>query len=152
MMRRLFFRPGWSNMPHPFRLQVLRRVRDTAGNVAPALAIAILPLMFTVGSAVDYGRYVQRRTEVANALDSAVIAAAVRPDVTVEEAGTIIRGMLSTNLHVDAEWEVANVAVTEEEVSATFRQSVPTTFMSLAGVSEMGLAVSAEARRPGGAP
>ncbi|HUG60644.1 MAG TPA: TadE/TadG family type IV pilus assembly protein, partial [Methylomirabilota bacterium] len=128
----------------------LKRILDRSGSVAPIVALTALPLMLSVGSAIDFGRYISRETEVQNALDSAVIAAAVKKDVTVAEAGDIIHKMLEVNLMGAPDWEVASVVVTDEFVEATFREPLPTTFMQLAGVEKMNIEVSAGARRPEG--
>src|SRR5262245_56942750 len=52
------------------------RQRDD-GHVAVTFALTLVPLLLSVGAAVDYSRGNQARTSLAAALDSAVLAAAI---------------------------------------------------------------------------
>ncbi len=49
--------------------------RDERGNVAMTFALALLPLSFFVSASIDFARLNDRKSEVQNAVDSAVLAA-----------------------------------------------------------------------------
>jgi hypothetical protein len=49
---------------------------DTAGNVTIITALIMIPLMLCAGAGLDYNRYVNARTDLQGALDSATLASA----------------------------------------------------------------------------
>ena len=49
---------------------------DTAGMIAPVVALSLIPIMTAVGAAIDYSRANNIRSKLQGALDSALLAAA----------------------------------------------------------------------------
>lgn len=56
-----------------------RFLRDRSANVAVIFAIALIPLLGAVGSAVDYTIASNQRMKMQTALDSAVLAGVLEP-------------------------------------------------------------------------
>lgn len=50
-------------------------LRNTKGNIAAIFTVSLFPILATVGSAVDYSMYVNKRAKVAQAVDAAILAA-----------------------------------------------------------------------------
>lgn len=62
--------------PTTLRRLARRVVMDRRGSMAILFGIFLLPLIALAGGAIDYGRAIQDRTRINNALDAAVIVAA----------------------------------------------------------------------------
>lgn len=62
--------------PFDLRRKYARFLSATNGNVAMIFGLIIVPIMLTMGAAVDYGRATQMRTRLQTAVDSAALAAA----------------------------------------------------------------------------
>ena len=61
---------------HLVRRLLTQFVRNRAGNVAQLFGLAILPVIFAAGAAVDYTTASDKRTKLQAALDEAVLAGA----------------------------------------------------------------------------
>ena len=76
-------------------MQVVRFLRDRRGGVAPLLALSMIPIVGAVGSAVDYSRAAAIRSELQNAMDSALLAAATGdPSVRMQELSSSPPGLM----------------------------------------------------------
>ncbi len=124
--------------------------KDCRGNVTVVFAFALLASALAVGAAVDYGRFVTARTDLAAAVDAAVLQVG-SSDITDRSrlqalASTVLRHnfMESSHGHI-TEMRSALSARARSNLTAT--AEFKTSFMSLAGLTTSSLTVSAEAIR-----
>ncbi len=71
---------------------------NSSGNVAIMFALAVLPIIAAVGAAIDFGRLVSVKTELAAALDSASLAAASSRGATDAQRQVIALNMFKNNM------------------------------------------------------
>lgn len=119
------------------------------GNITTTLAVAIVPLLLAAGSAIDYLRYSDLRTDIQSALDGAALAAALPASRTDGERINIAKDYFKKNMadHA-ATFRDIDVEVSGDSVKASFNTQMPTTFMQLAGINAMEIDEMAEAMRP----
>lgn len=110
---------------------------DRRGNVAMIFGLTLIPIMLTVGAAVDYTRYVTTRAALQEATDSATLAVASKmtSSTTVAQATSQTLNILQTRR------EFANAIVTNVTISAdrqTFCASsqvtIPAVIMKIANI------------------
>ena len=127
-----------------------RLVASRAGNVSVAFALALAPLTASVGGAVDYTRTFTIGSEIQNALDTGVLAAAslsqTRPAeevvrAYVEAAIAEHRGVIES-LVVTV---TPNVALNARTVAAEATVTVPTVLLGVAGIERLALSRDSEA-------
>ncbi|HEY1543387.1 MAG TPA: TadE/TadG family type IV pilus assembly protein [Xanthobacteraceae bacterium] len=109
------------------RLDALRTSRD--GNVAIIFALAIIPVLGLVGSAVDYSRASLVRSRLQAAADSAALFAATGSTAT--DSARVTAGTSAFTSQYGS--VTPTVAVADGAVSVTANISVPTTLTSLFG-------------------
>jgi Flp pilus assembly protein TadG len=121
----------------PLRLR--RLFNDEQGGVVPLLALAALPLLFSVGAAVDYSRASDAKASMQAALDSTVltIMRAVEEGTTPPDAQTVFNAVFTRS-------DVGNVTVASTTstgsattVSLTAQGTLPTAFMKVFGTSRL---------------
>jgi len=73
---------------------------EKSGNIAVTFAIAIIPILMSIGAAVDYTRAINLRSKVSQATDAALLAAtaAVMDEVNLNNTNAV-------NARLDAEFE-----------------------------------------------
>jgi len=136
-----------------FQMLLVRFVEDCKAGVAPLLALGIIPLVVSVGAAVDYGRASAARAAMQSALDAtALMLAKESQNSSGGQSGPMGANYFNANF---ARPEVQNIAVlissspggagTSLTLSAT--GSVKTAFMSLIGLSQI-ISRSPPARMP----
>ena len=124
-------------------------LRDRRGSVAPLLAILALPLLGTVGAAVDYSRANAARTAMQGALDNTVLSlvrqATTGADVT-GQAQQIFGALFSRpevlNVSVNA---VSSSGGASANVSLTASGTVMTTFLGVLGYSSLNITTQSTA-------
>lgn len=67
---------------------------DVRGNVAPIFGVAAIPLMFSVGAAIDYSRYSRGFNSLVSAGDIAIFAASKKMTGSGEQDNTILKAEL----------------------------------------------------------
>jgi Flp pilus assembly protein TadG len=121
----------------PVRLH--RLLKNEAGGVVPLLALAALPLLLSVGTAVDYSRASDAKASMQAALDSTVltIMRSVEEGTTPPNAQTVFNAVFTRS-------DVGNVVVTSSTstgtattVSLTAQGTLPTAFMKVFGTSQL---------------
>ena len=89
-------------------------LRNRRGNIAVAFGLSILPVMTSVGAAVDYARLSDARERMQNALDAAVLALSSEADgMTASAINTRALQLFNANFVANG---VSNVAVTASYV------------------------------------
>lgn len=128
-----------------------RFINDCRGGVAPALALALIPLMASVGAAVDYSRANSVRTAMQAALDSTVLMLSKDAQTLSSPQGqataegyfnAIFSGRDVQNLQISA---AASSGGDGAAVTATAAGSVKTMFMGALGFSVLDVLVRSKA-------
>jgi hypothetical protein len=126
---------------------VKRFLSNCEGGVVPLMALGIIPLMVSVGAAVDYSRGNAARTAMQAALDAAAIMA-------TKDAGTAGSGDVSSYFYANfTRQDVKTVQVSSStsnnsggtSVSLAATGTLPTEFLALIGISNILLSVNSEA-------
>ncbi|MHA1559688.1 MAG: TadE/TadG family type IV pilus assembly protein, partial [Alphaproteobacteria bacterium] len=108
-------------------------LKDRRGSVSTIFAVATVPLVVATGFAVDNARMAQQETELQNALDAAVTAAASfvgsPADFRIEVAETYMAA------NFDREFaDGPNFVVDGNKVSGSARLAVPLVFMPIINI------------------
>ena len=119
-------------------------IRAPKGNVSVIFAFALLPFMFTIGSAVDYSRAVMTQSQLQSALDSAVLAGEAQPaDSQISVATNVL------NAAVANDGGTLNTPVFTQQqdgsLSGTAIVTIKTSFMQMASISSLNIGVNATA-------
>lgn len=128
-------------MVHPHR----SLLRNTAGNVSTFFAIAIVPLLLSAGTAIDYISANRAETRLRGAIDSAAMAVAASGDISDAKRKDIgktyfRRALQGTTLaEIDPEVDIKN-----EVVTVKVHYQYPTSFMMLAGINHMPIEIEAQ--------
>lgn len=116
-----------------------RLVVDRSGAIAPMFAIMVVPMIVAAGVAVDYGRAVNSRNNLQDALDATGLAISHLPSTTPSATvQTDAQQWLTANLHDGSIGPVTlNVTTSLQQVTLTASASVSTTIGAMAGVSQV---------------
>ncbi len=120
-----------------------RFASETKGNVAVLFGLAIIPIMITVGGAVDYGRALLVRERMADAADAAALAIGSWPGLTEAQLKTKAQQFFNAN-YPPSELGTAgaiDVKFVGDNINVTLEGSVPTTFMELANIPSIDVGV-----------
>jgi len=121
--------------------------RNTAGNVAVLFALAAIPLTGAVGAAVDYTRYSEARTRLADALDAGVLAVGAAGDMSEDDAYAIVEDWLTVHMDKDFDGVWALDSVTRDDdgkIVAVATGTVETTVARVLGVTEIPITITSE--------
>ena len=141
-------------------MSILKRfASETRGAVAPIFAVATLPMLLAVGSAVDYDRATAMRARIQAAADATALAMA-RQAGDLSDADLQTKGASYFEGALAAAWTDAGanrvsqgfvrtaLAITktaDKKVVVDVRGAYPTTFMRMAGKAQMDIAASGQA-------
>ena len=126
---------------------------DQSGGVVMVSALALVVLVLSAGSAVDYARAYQVKSHLAGALDAAVISVArdLRDGrIKKEEAKARAQAFFDMNIRtipVDlARVDKLTIKYRKKDTNVYVAASatVPTTFMQIAGIKEVPIALDAQ--------
>jgi len=124
-----------------------RLSRDQSGAVAQILALAVLPLVFAAGAAVDYSRASSERAKLQAALDAAVIAGAKDGTATwTSTAANVFTARFGSADGASTTFSVSNGVYT-----GTASASAPTAFVGIAGFKHIPIGATAAAAAGDGA-
>lgn len=132
-----------------FAAAAFRFARANGGNVAPIFALTSLPILASIGAAVDYSRAVRARTELQAAVDSTALmlsqdAASLTNAQLNTKAQSYFNALYTTN-------EVSGVTVTAaytpnngsgSTVTVTSQGNMQSDFMQVVGYPTMSLNVT----------
>ncbi len=130
-------------------IKKIRRFRhDKTGAAAVLFGLVLLPVMFLLGTAIDYQRAVSAKMALQYAVDAGALAAARQAGSTQAQRTRWAQTEILANLGSKA--SVLNPSISETEPSSTTYRvsataSLPTVFMKLANVSSMEIAATATA-------
>ena len=114
-------------------------VREAEGNVAILFGVALIPILLSVGVAVDYGRAMIVRDRMADAADAAALAIGSWPDLTPDQMKTKAQQFFDANYPPSTLGTVGklDVSFSGEDINVSVSGSVKTTFMNLANVDHV---------------
>ncbi len=127
-------------------LELSRRLRrEQSGSIMITAGFTFLLLIVMGGAAVDYARAVSTRTTLANAIDSAALAAAKQlslMDMTDAAVKKVVEDVVAANIgdkYQDVSYRVDSVTVVPAQGTVTVDASadVPTFFVKLAGINNL---------------
>lgn len=127
------------------RLDVKAFFRSSRGSFAPILALCAVPLVLSVGMATDYGMGVRTQNSMQNALDAAALSLTTMPQsATDSDRQRMLQTMYVSN---GGEGTATLEAATFDpdgtlHVSAKANYSMPTSFMKLARIDQVPVAVA----------
>lgn len=133
---------------------LLRRfAANQSGATAIMFALSALPVLLSIGAAVDYMRYTNAQTRLQAALDSGALAVAAAGNLS--DTARIDAGKSAFNINVanegfDFETVEASFQLVSGRVEASAKLALPTGFMQIAGIDKMDIDVSTEIRVPEG--
>jgi Flp pilus assembly protein TadG len=148
---------------HTYAMLIKRLFNDRRGAVAPMFALAIIPLIGAVGSAVDYSMAAKVRAQLIAAADSASIGSVSRTSPALaaaanmggdgavpggsDDAAKIFKAHLTTQNGYTLTGVTATVTKTGTNLSSKvdFTADVPTHFMGFFGVKTLAVRGSATA-------
>lgn len=117
--------------------------QDRSASVLPTFAIALVPLVATMGAATDYSMANSIRSSLQAALDSAVLAA-VRDGTSGWQA--VANDLFNANAPVQVTVGTPNFSKDADgKVNANVSATVPTTFLNVMGISSVALTVRSSA-------
>ena len=124
-------------------------LRDVRGNATMILGVCALPIFVTIGSAVDYMRYNNTKTEIQAAIDGAALAAALPIDATDEERVAIAKDYFESNLAgLSIETPDLQITISDDTISASVKTTMPAALMLVAGIKQMSISENTEVMRP----
>lgn len=128
-------------MVHPHR----SFLRNTAGNVSTFFAIAIVPLLLSAGTAIDYISANRVETKLRGAIDSAAMAVAAAGDTSDANRKEIGKTYFKRALRGSDLAEIKpEVSIDDEVVTVRVSYNYPTSFMMLAGINQMPIEIEAQ--------
>src|SRR3954452_16345882 len=117
--------------------------RDQEGQVAVIFGLAVLPLAAAVGAAVDYSHSNQVRTSLQQAMDSAVLAAAIDGSANWQAAAmNAFKGNLNAK---DSAVGTPTFSVQKDIYSGSVPAVTQTQFMKIVGIESVAVAARSAA-------
>src|SRR4051795_2113423 len=125
----------------PMLAQFLSRIaQDRRGSVAQIFALALIPVAFMAGAAIDYTRSVTERSEIEWPASASVLAGS--------KGGSQTWTTTAANVFKAAYKGTASAGFTKDAQGAyvgTASASVPTTFVGIAGIQQIPIGASGKA-------
>ena len=123
--------------------------RDVRGNATIVFGVCAVPILVMVGSAVDYLRYNNAKTEIQAAIDGAALAAALPVDATDAQRKAIAKEYFENNLtSLTIDMPQLDVVISDDTVTASVDTTMPAAFMLIGGIKEMAISEYSEVTRP----
>lgn len=119
---------------------------DRSGAIQMIFAVTLVPVVLTIGAAVDYSRSKQVRDQLQAALDNAVLAGAVE---AAKGNGDAVPGIVANYVNANFKTVTATASGTYDRATAkvigTASAPVATTFMRVLGTSSVTVSVNSQA-------
>ncbi|MFO1090973.1 MAG: TadE/TadG family type IV pilus assembly protein [Hyphomicrobiales bacterium] len=128
---------------------------STAGNVGVMFALALVPLIWAAGAAIDYHRATNAKQELQSALDAGALAAGALKTTDQKVAFDVVDRYLKSNLPAEDYGKVQGLTVTvaaDGKVSATANSHEESSLLAAVGVSDMPFTARTEVVRSKGNP
>ena len=121
------------------RGRLKRLLRDDRGTVAVITALTAVPLIMSMGLAVDLTRGYMVRSKLSAALDAAGLAVGTNPSISATQAAAVVQSYLAANFPTTNTTSVTASAMSEtaSTVTLTATAQVKTGFLGLLGFSTL---------------
>ncbi len=127
-----------------------------SGNVGMMFAIGIVPMLLAVGAGVDYLRANQAQTVLQAAADAAALAGGASSKTTEAEIKQVAQDYIDANNAADAVKVIDVADMAFDAGTGAFKVNlkgkIDTSFMALAGISEINIGAVSEVRRGSSGP
>jgi Flp pilus assembly protein TadG len=126
-----------------------RFLSDESANYAIAMAVMVLPLLLSIGFAVDYSRGLTAKNHLQGLADAASLALASSSQKDQDKLRELADQFIAANLranHVGAV-EIASFEVDNDQVDIGLKGKIDTFFMGLANIHTLDVQASALAER-----
>jgi Flp pilus assembly protein TadG len=135
------------------RKRVKRFASNSRGNVAMMTGLTAIPLIIAGGSAIDYERAINAKTELQASLDAAVLSAATSNSNDMQALTTDSRKYLEANYHGTKDATIKSYEITEGDTTGTLKAtgvvSLNTWFMATVGIYSMDVKATSQAVHAG---
>ncbi len=123
-----------------------RRFWEAAdGQISMIFAIAIIPILVTLGAAVDYSKSSDVKSQLQKSVDAAVLAGVIQPSAQqVSAASAVFNSNFRVRLGNAA--SASFVPNSDGSLTGTAASSVKTSFLNVMGLSSLGVNVTATAK------
>ncbi|HEY5364476.1 MAG TPA: TadE/TadG family type IV pilus assembly protein [Aestuariivirga sp.] len=131
---------------------VLKRFAcNQKGSMSIVVAVAAIPMLVAIGSAVDIERAINARTALQSSLDSAALYAATLNDTTSAALTSDSKIYVTNNYLNNSDAQVSNYAVTNNgsTLTASAQVTLNTTFMTLVGIKTVNVSAKSTVLRQG---
>jgi len=131
----------------------LGRIRDLSrrclterdGNIAVVFAIALVPIVVTVGAAVDFAKSGDVKAQLQKSIDAAVLAGVTQPSaLQISTANNVFTGDYSGKYNTSA--TATFTQNSDGSLSGTATTSVDTSFLNVMGTTSLGVTASSTAK------
>ena len=126
---------------------------NRSGNFGMIAALLSIPLLGAAALTVDYVNAAGHKSNIQNAVDAAVLAAASSKKSTESELRVVAEGALLANLNAEARSTISISDFdlnSDGQVTMSVSGSLPSTFARIFNLNELDVAVTAQAQRAGG--
>ncbi len=126
-----------------------RFASNTRGNVAMIFGVSLLPIMISVGVAVDLSRSLAVRERLSQAIDAAALAAGASPGMTTTAKTTYVKNYLTANYDASQIGTLGSLSISEvaSVVTVSATATMNTVFLGIIGYSNLTLNVSTQVTR-----
>jgi Flp pilus assembly protein TadG len=117
-----------------------RFAKSQTGTLAVTTALSVVPLCIVVGGAVDFSRFLNAKTELQSALDSATLSAATAKDSSTSQRIAIGKAVFTANVQdsiLGTTLPEPKFLIKDGVVFGSVEAKMPTSFMQLAGLTEL---------------
>ncbi|NPU69043.1 hypothetical protein HL667_28850 [Bradyrhizobium sp. 83012] len=119
------------------------RARD--GQISMIFAIAIIPIVISIGAAVDFSKSSDTKTQLQKAVDAAVLAGVIQPSAQqISTATAVFKGDFGGRFGSSA--SAAFTSNNDGTLTGTATATVKTSFLNVMGTTSLGVTASATAK------
>lgn len=118
------------------RRSIRRYLRAKSGNVAMMFALSLVPVCIAAGAGLDLARAMIVRSQLAEALDSAGIAAGSSKGLSQSEIQTLAQNYFDANYTLDPSYGTPSpvtVGIDDDKITVSSTVDVPATLLSVIG-------------------
>jgi Flp pilus assembly protein TadG len=123
--------------------------KDTRGNVAMIFGVSLLPIMISVGVAVDLSRAMVVRERLAQAIDAAALAAGASTSLSLANQTNHVKNYIAANYNNSqiGALDTLTVAEVNDVITVTASAKINTVFLGIIGYNDLSINVSTEVMR-----
>ncbi len=113
-------------------------IKDKRGAIAMIFALAAIPIILSIGAAIDFARVYVAKAQLGEALDKAALAVAVSTDKTDAQILDIFTGYFEANLRSDriAAAGTPILTRTDAQVTITASATIETLFLKISPIGD----------------